>query len=79
MKTITVTAQFTATGKIIPLNFNDGQGAHRVHSTGRQWEDEAGRHFLVMDIHAHTYHLLFKSQGSAWYILAGSQSPAVPV
>ncbi|MEA2007545.1 MAG: hypothetical protein U9O54_00315 [Chloroflexota bacterium] len=79
MKKIEVTAQFTASGKIIPHNFSINKNSHRVHSSGRQWEDETGKHFLVMDIHAQTYHLLFSPQECAWYIVAGSQSPAVSV
>jgi len=79
MKKIEVTAQFTATGKIIPLNFNDGNNLYRVHSTGRHWENELGKHFLVMDIRQKNYHLILNTQDCIWYLANGSQSPSVPV
>ena len=79
MKTIEVTAQFTETGEIIPLNFNEGNNLRRVYSAGRHWENELGKHFLVMDIHQKKYHLIFNTQEYIWYLADGSQSPKVPV
>ena len=79
MKKIEVTAQFTASGKIIPHSFCIGKSSHRVHSFGRQWADEVGKHFLVMDINAQMYHLVFNPQECTWHIAAGSQAPAVSV
>ncbi len=76
---IEVTAQFTATGKIIPLNFNDGKRTHRVHSSGRQWENKLGRHFLVMDVLQKTYHLVFDPQECVWRLASGAQAPTMPI
>ncbi|MBS1250643.1 MAG: hypothetical protein MAG431_02237 [Chloroflexi bacterium] len=79
MKKIEATAQFTEKGKIIPISFKVGKSTYRVHNLGRQWETEMGRHFLVMDMHQKTYHLIFNPQESVWRLGSGSQSPTIAV
>lgn len=78
MKKIEVVAKFTETGKIIPQNFRIGKNSYRIHSSGRQWEDEKGKHFLVMDIYAKTHHLCFNAQECTWHLIGGSHAPAAP-
>lgn len=79
MKTIEVSALFTAKGSVIPLNFNDGTGNRRIHSTGRQWENNLGRHFLVMDSRQNAYHIIFDPKECVWHMVSGAHAPTIPV
>jgi hypothetical protein len=78
MKEIQVTAHFTTQGKIIPSHFEIGQNRVKVRDLGRQWDDEKGRHMLVMDEKEQTYHLLFKPEIATWYLVRDISSPPVP-
>ncbi len=78
MDKIQVTARFTLQGKIIPTEFISDEVAIAVHDIGRQWEDEAGKHILVMDAQHNTYHLLFKRDEFTWYRVRDISSPPMP-
>ena len=73
MEAIHVTANFNSEGEVTPLSFAWRGGLYRVDNTGRQWEDELGRHLLVMTEKDVVHHLLFVPQGSVWYLLNGHQ------
>lgn len=68
MELIEVTARFDVQGKITPLHFSWNGGTYQVESTGRRWQDEAGRHFLVMVTSGRMYELTYRSNEGRWYI-----------
>ena len=78
MDKIQVTARFTPRGKIIPTEFISEGVAIAVHDIGRQWEDDTGKHILVMDAQHTTYHLLFKRDELTWYRVRDISSPPMP-
>jgi hypothetical protein len=79
METLEVTARFTPAGKIIPLRFARGKTRIKVHSTGRQWEDEEGKHILVMDAQRKTYHLIFHPGTFTWRLQDKRSHPNFPI
>jgi hypothetical protein len=48
MDAIDVTAHFSPTGEVTPLRFTWNGADYLVVDTGRSWQDEEGRHVLVM-------------------------------
>lgn len=78
MDKIQVTARFTPQGKIIPIEFVSEEMTVAVQDIGRQWEDEDGKHILVMDQRTKAYHLLFKPSEITWYLVRDISSPPMP-
>jgi len=72
MEPIHVTANFNSQGEVTPLSFAWRGRIYRVGATGRQWQDEEGRHLLVMTESDTVYHLLFTPHGGKWYLLNGN-------
>ncbi len=68
MEPVEVTARFNSDGRIIPLNFSWREVNYKVSSVGRSWEDEAGRHILVMTPGDRIYELVFVPTESLWYL-----------
>ena len=74
MQPIEVTARFDAEGQLIPLQVVQQGRAFRVESVGRRWQDETGRHILVMLPGARTVELIYREDELRWYL----KSPLVP-
>jgi hypothetical protein len=69
MEAIEVTARFDSAGKITPVEFRWQGRVFPVDSTGRRWEDERGKHILVMIPGGRVYELIFEPQEGRWYLL----------
>jgi hypothetical protein len=69
-----VTAHFDEQGVVTPLHFTWKGGRHRVESTGRRWQDEAGQHMLIMLASGQIYELTYKKGEGRWFI--GHVSPS---
>ena len=68
MEAIEVTVKFDQSGNIKPLSFIRKGISHPVDSIGRQWEDNTGRHYLVMVPIERIFELLFVPTELRWYI-----------
>lgn len=68
MEVIEVVARFDHDGNLTPLRFTWRGSEYRISSTGRIWEDEAGRHFMVMVPGEQIYELLFVPNEMLWHI-----------
>jgi len=68
MEPVEVAARFGLDGKIVPLNFSWREKSYKITSVGRSWEDEAGRHILVMTPGDRIFELVFTPAESRWYI-----------
>jgi hypothetical protein len=68
MKPVEVTARFDKQGRIHPLNFVWNGHSYQVTSVGRNWEDEAGFHVLVMAPVEKVYELVFAHSEGRWYL-----------
>lgn len=68
MEPVEVTARFSIDGKILPLNFSWRQKSYKITSVGRSWENETGRHILVMTPGDRIYQLVFVPAESLWYL-----------
>jgi len=69
MEPVEVTARFGIDGKIVPLNITWRQKGYKVTSVGRSWENETGRHILVMTPGDRVFELVFVPAECHWYIL----------
>jgi hypothetical protein len=68
MDAIEVTAHFNLQGQVIPLRFTWNGADYPVESTGRAWDDEAGRHVLVMIPGSQTFELILALPACRWYL-----------
>jgi len=68
MEPIEVTAHFDLGGKAAPLRFKWNQSTYLIESTGRQWRDEQGQHFMVMVTGGRLFELLFVCETHCWYL-----------
>jgi hypothetical protein len=68
MELVEVTARFDDKGTITPLKFTWQGSQYSVTSTGRAWEDEAGKHVLVMVPGERVFELLFVPASGLWYL-----------
>ena len=68
MEPIEVTAHFDLTGKATPLRFTWKKTIYLIESTGRQWQDEQGQHFMVMVTGGRLFELLFVCSTRCWYL-----------
>lgn len=75
MDPINVTAKFTDKGNIILLRLDMPGQILKVESTGREWEEEDGRHMLAMVEGNRVYHLLFSPQKMMWFIVPRPDIP----
>lgn len=69
MEAIEVTAHFNQNGKATPLRFTWKGSTYLIESTGRQWQDEQGQHFMVMVVGERLFELLFVCDTHCWYLL----------
>jgi hypothetical protein len=78
MEPVEVTARFDLDGKIQPLDFSWRQKSYKVAAVGRSWEDEAGRHVLVMTPGDRIFELIFTPVENRWYLRRpeGDRTPA---
>jgi len=65
---VSVTATFDREGVPQPLSFEWNEQSYKVSATGRRWEDELGRHILVMDQTERVYELIFATSEGCWYL-----------
>ena len=75
MEPVEVTVRFDTQGKAYPQQFVWGGRAYTVTSTGRCWQDQVGRHVLVMTVEAKTYELVFDPLEIRWYLNSAGASP----
>lgn len=68
MQPVEVTARFDARGELAPLQVVQAGRAWRVESIGRRWEDETGRHILVMLPGARVVELVYRPAELRWYM-----------
>jgi hypothetical protein len=78
MDSIEVTARFDPQGKIIPLSFMWQGRVFKITSIGRNWQAADEYHILVMDQRNQTYHLIYKSGSTQWYLFRNRDIPPVP-
>ena len=68
-ETVAVEAQWLPEGKVRPAAFT-WRGRHwRVTGLGRQWDDAAGRHVLVITSDGSRFELCLTSAHSSWRLL----------
>ena len=68
MEPVEVTARFTADGKIIPQSFSWRNKNYPVAAVGRSWENETGRHILVMTPGDRVFELILVSASNLWFL-----------
>ncbi len=68
MDAIDVTVQFNAQGEVTPLRFSWNGADYLVESTGRSWDDDEGRHVLVMTPGSRTYELILALPACRWFL-----------
>jgi hypothetical protein len=68
MDFIDVTAQFDSEGEITPLSFTWLGRDYLVESTGRTWEDKAGRHILIIVPGARIFELVLDPANCRWHL-----------
>jgi len=74
MEPIEITVRFNIEGQIEPLKFTWKGHNYLVTSTGRRWEDEQGKHILIMAPGDKVYEILFVPVDARWYLRpVGSQ------
>ena len=67
-KKIEVTAVFALNGDIRPLQFTWQKRIYHVQATGRQWQEDEQRHFLVMVEGERMFELVFSMAEAGWSI-----------
>jgi PncC family amidohydrolase len=76
-ESVQVTCRFDPQGRIYPLHFTRQGSQSNVNSVGRQWEDSAGKHILVMDQSDQVYELLYINRTGKWLLYKpGKRIPA---
>lgn len=68
MEPVAVTARFDVNGKIIPQSFSWKNKNYKVASVGRSWENETGRHILVMTPGDRVFELIFVPVSNLWFL-----------
>ncbi len=77
MEPIEVTVRFDMQGKAYPQDFIWDGRVYPVTSTGRRWQDQAGRHVLVMTVEEKTYELVFDPHELRWYLKPTDANPKI--
>jgi hypothetical protein len=62
-------ARFEVDGTVHPRRFTWNQVWLQVSDVGRQWEDESGRHVLVMAEGHYTFELLLQRETLVWHVV----------
>lgn len=68
MDPIAITVRFDPQGDPTPLNFVWEGKLYQVDSTGRCWQDQAGKHVLVMVPGGSVFELLFDTAEARWFL-----------
>ncbi|MEJ2264646.1 MAG: hypothetical protein P8X95_14470 [Anaerolineales bacterium] len=68
MDPIAITVRYDLQGDPTPLNFVWEGRQYQVESTGRRWQDQAGKHVLVMVPGGHVFELVFDSAEARWFL-----------
>ncbi len=68
MDAIDVTAHFNPQGEVTPMRFTWNGTDYLVESTGRAWDDEEGRHVLVMVPGRQAFELVLALPACRWYL-----------
>jgi len=71
-----VDARFDAGGSVRPRRFTWGGAWLDVSDVGRQWQDAAGRHVLVMVGGRQTFELLLERESLAWRVVRAPETLA---
>jgi nicotinamide-nucleotide amidase len=66
MDAIDVTAHFSTKGEITPLRFTWKEVDYLIEDTGRAWQDEEGRHMLVMVPGSQVFELILALPALRW-------------
>jgi hypothetical protein len=66
---VAVDVSFDAEGAVRPRRFIWNQAWRDVSDIGRQWEDEAGRHVLVMVGGRQTFEMLLERKSLIWRVV----------
>lgn len=77
-ESVQVTCRFDPQGRIYPLSFTSKGSHYAISSVGRQWDDSAGKHILVMDQTDQVHELLYITRSGQWLLSQpGKRIPAV--
>ena len=68
MEPVNVAARFEQDGRIFPLHFTWHGRDYPVITVGRTWQDETGRHILVMTPGDKVVELIFRADQGRWYL-----------
>jgi hypothetical protein len=68
MEPIGITIRFNIDGQIEPLRLTWRGHDYPVTSTGRRWDDEQGKHILIMVPGDKVYEILFVPEEVRWYL-----------
>jgi len=69
MEKIEITTRFKRDGSLIPIEFSLEDQTVQILNVGRQWDNDDGKHILVMDYRENTYHLYFQLSNLSWYLM----------
>ena len=72
-----VEARFGEDGKITVLSFAWRGRRLPVTSMGREWETEAGHHFLVMTTGERVFELIYHSASGLWHVASAPEQRVV--
>jgi hypothetical protein len=72
MKAIEVIARFSVEGEITPLQIVWNGMTFKLTS-GRQWEDANGHHFVTMTYNGQMFELVWIKENNQWYLNETSQ------
>ena len=72
-----VEARFGEDGKITLLSFTWRGRRLPVTSMGREWETEAGHHFLVMTTGERIFELIYHSTSGLWRVASAPEQRVV--
>jgi len=68
--------RFEADGTLRPRRFTWNETWLQVSDVGRQWEDESGRHVLVMAEGHYTFELLLQRETLVWRVVRAPDEAA---
>jgi len=77
MEPVEVTARWNVEGSVTPLQFVWKGCIYTVESTGRQWNDPAGLHVLVMVPDGTVFELVFQPESLQWFLGFRGQNSAL--
>lgn len=68
LEPVEVEALFDEKGGITPLRFRREGRSYQIDNVGRQWEDDAGKHFIISLPVEKVMELLYSTATSRWYL-----------